>query len=186
MLKIIKYFVVFLTLCAHQQLRSKENALHHAIIEGDFELVKELLAQGADINEQNRYGNTPLHLAALYGQTNIVRYLIKHGANIYLINEDGEEPVYLAKKQSIIMLLLEKEWFDDMTVYLNKKSKKNLVLYTIKEKNNAMLKKISFSLSLAIALCIFRIASTADDEFPLLHQAAEQNNLEEVIRLITE
>lgn len=187
MLKIIKLFLIFFIFFTTQQLFSKKkDSLHQAIIKEDFELVKKLLAQGANINKQNRYGNTPLHLAAFYGITPIVHYLLAHGANIYIQNKNGEIPVYLAKKQSIIMLLLEKEWSDNMTAYLNKKSTKNISLNQIIKRNNGMLKKISFSLSLALALCVFRTTSAALDERPPLHTAVEQNNAEEIIRLITQ
>jgi hypothetical protein len=142
----------FVTLSA-----SKQAYLYQAIVNNDLDEVKQLLKDGAPIDGQNRYGNTPLHFAARYGRTKIVRYLIEQGANIYILNKDGNMPVYVTKKLEIVNLLLEKEWFDDIRSYCN--SEKTVTQLPL-------LKKISFSCSLAIALCLLRPRAPTENEEP--------------------
>ena len=137
----------------------REMCLHQAIILNDLNLVKKLLKKGAPIDEQNLYGNTPLHFAAYYGHTKIVRYLIEQGANIYILNEDCEMPVYVTKKLEIVNLLLEKEWFNELSKYIDLHSEKNNPFENslIKEERLKTLKKISLSSSLANALSALKI-----------------------------
>ena len=61
--------------------------------EGNLVRVRELLAQGANIDEKNRYGYTPLHLASEYGHLEVVKYLISQGANYSDLLEELEKSV---------------------------------------------------------------------------------------------
>ncbi|MCF6808536.1 ankyrin repeat domain-containing protein [Thiotrichales bacterium 19S9-12] len=58
-----------------------QSPLMIAIINNKTEMVKFLLAQGADVNCQNENGSSPLHQAAIKGHENIVKLLLKKGAN---------------------------------------------------------------------------------------------------------
>lgn len=53
-----------------------------AIETGNIKRVKECLAQGADVNEPNEYGETPLERASDNGNTQMVSFLLKNGAKI--------------------------------------------------------------------------------------------------------
>ncbi|ORX85834.1 ankyrin, partial [Anaeromyces robustus] len=60
---------------------------------GNEDLVKYLIEHGADINKENRGGETPLFLACRSGNKNLVKYLIDLGADINKENEEGETPL---------------------------------------------------------------------------------------------
>jgi ankyrin repeat protein len=55
-----------------------------------FEVVKELLAAGADPNPTDRFDTTPLMIAAFNGVTDVVKMLLDAGANKHLENHLGE------------------------------------------------------------------------------------------------
>lgn len=70
-------------------------ALHWAVLAfGDVE--KKLIKAGAELNVQDREGNTPLLIACRYGNEKVVRYLIKSGADITLKNNKGETAMDIA------------------------------------------------------------------------------------------
>ena len=48
--------------------------------DGSFEMVKLLIANGADINAKNDDEWTPLHIASRYGSFEIVKLLVEKGA----------------------------------------------------------------------------------------------------------
>ena len=158
-ISLIFFFFTVLPISIISLLASKEINLYQAIKNNDLQEVKKLINEGAALNVKNEYGNTPLHFAAYYGHTNIVRYLIEKGANIYIENNDGEIPVYVTKKLEIVNILLEKEWNDDMKIYLDKNAKKNKIIQSPhrNEENLTLLKKISFSSKLAVTLFILKI-----------------------------
>jgi ankyrin repeat protein len=49
--------------------------LHSAVVSGDLDEVKRLLAAGADPNVANREGKTPVHLASILGHAHIEKLL---------------------------------------------------------------------------------------------------------------
>jgi ankyrin repeat protein len=57
----------------------KETPLHIASVFGNFEAVKILIENGADVNVLNNNGSNPLHYAASRGQLEIVKLLVKSG-----------------------------------------------------------------------------------------------------------
>jgi len=52
-----------------------------AIIKGDVDLVKKMIALGEDVNQKS-LGKTPAHYAARYNKPEILDLLIKNGANL--------------------------------------------------------------------------------------------------------
>jgi ankyrin repeat protein len=64
-------------------------ALSVAAGKGKIELVKILLAAGAEINEIDIAQNTPLFWAASEGQLEIVKLLAENGANLLAVNKWG-------------------------------------------------------------------------------------------------
>jgi ankyrin repeat protein len=66
----------------------KNTPLCVAIQKGEFDLVKKMIAYGADVNEKS-FGMTPLMVAARYNKTEIITYLLANGANIHIKDERG-------------------------------------------------------------------------------------------------
>ena len=71
-----------------------------AILSNDLEKVKELIAQGADVNTRDSRGNTPLLQAIMMGRLSFVEALISAGADIKAKNRRGMTPLDLAKRRS--------------------------------------------------------------------------------------
>ncbi len=71
------------------------------------ELVEELLALGADVNQEGYGLNTPLHLAAANGSQEIAKLLLERGADVEARNSSGETPLHETREQEMIKLLLE-------------------------------------------------------------------------------
>ena len=76
------------------------DALVTATYEGEHELVKELLAKGADINVTNDSGETSVIVAAEFGYVYIIEILIAHGANINVKDNDGDTALDIARYHS--------------------------------------------------------------------------------------
>ena len=78
-------------------------ALHYAAQEADLEVVKELIARGAEVNAKTGEGVTPLHYAAATGNLDVVEYLFKALKERYRNEEyldpqdnDGLSPLHIA------------------------------------------------------------------------------------------
>ena len=71
---------------------------------GNVESVKQLLANGADVNVKNASEWTPLHIAAQFGHVEMVELLLSKGANVNAMNLDGNTPQDLAKGETADLL----------------------------------------------------------------------------------
>jgi ankyrin repeat protein len=69
-----------------------------AIINGDTDMVRFLLTNGADVNCQNEYGNTALMFACANGQKDKVEILLENGANVNSLDEKGLSAIDYAKR----------------------------------------------------------------------------------------
>ncbi len=67
-----------------------------ATIKGDLDKVKDLLGDGADVNEKDEYEWTALHLAAAYGHGEVVGWLLRSGADPNLRNTQGRSALMYA------------------------------------------------------------------------------------------
>lgn len=56
------------------------------------QVLKALVKAGADVNQQDKEGNTPLHYAVLNGESIAASVLLKAGANVHLTNLKGHKP----------------------------------------------------------------------------------------------
>jgi ankyrin repeat protein len=60
------------------------------------QVFKELREHGADIDTNDREGNTPLHTAARSGHLPVVKALLAVGAEILAANNQGHLPIHRA------------------------------------------------------------------------------------------
>ena len=70
--------------------------LHYASYKGEMEVIKWLMAKGADVNTPRFDGCTPLHLAVMGGHQDAVEYLLAHKANINAISSEWGTPLHVA------------------------------------------------------------------------------------------
>ncbi len=70
--------------------------IHDAAGSGDVDHIKQLIDQGANIEERDETRETPLFAAALSGQTAVVRMLIERGADTHARNDRGMTPLHAA------------------------------------------------------------------------------------------
>ena len=87
-------------------------ALHHAVIDKNFEICKILVAHKADVSVPDHAFFTPLHFAAQEYALEITELLIQNNAIIDAKNEHGNTPLWIAVFNSrgrgeIIQLLLQ-------------------------------------------------------------------------------
>ncbi|NXS90805.1 MYPT2 phosphatase, partial [Jacana jacana] len=78
-----------------------------ACIDENLDMVKFLVENGANVNQQDNEGWTPLHAVASCGYLNIAEYLISHGANVAAVNSEGDVPSDIAEEAAMKDLLLE-------------------------------------------------------------------------------
>jgi ankyrin repeat protein len=72
--------------------------LHSAAAGGHKEIMKFLISKGADVNAQNRPGQTPLHIAAENGYVDVVILLLNNGAEANAKDRRDKTPLDLAVK----------------------------------------------------------------------------------------
>ena len=80
---------------------AKDRELFDAVRDNDLEKVKELIANGADVNAKDRWVYTPLHLV---NDVEIAKVLIANGADVNARFNDGSTPLHHAKNADIARL----------------------------------------------------------------------------------
>ncbi len=95
-------------------------ALQKAAQNGQLSVVKALIKNGANVNQQTVHGeSTALLLACLNNNPTIAAYLIKHGADVNLESSLGLTPLHAAALKcnfaNVRMLIAQKETAVDAT-----------------------------------------------------------------------
>jgi tankyrase len=102
-LLIIVGFVMCVEFC------SRGEPITRASAAGDLEEVQRLVAEGVDVNTQERKARTPLQEAARFGHAEIVQLLLRHGGDPNIAEADaGFTPLAFAVKggQSEVLRIL--------------------------------------------------------------------------------
>ena len=70
--------------------------LHRAAEQGNFEMVKQLIDIGFDVNCLDRSRHSPVGFACTVGNLDIVKYFVEHGADINIIDISYHGSLYAA------------------------------------------------------------------------------------------
>jgi len=80
-------------------------ALHMAARRGNIPVAEALLDRGAEIETQDKLGDTPLHRAVKCGKTEMVAFLLSRGADVRAEGKRGLTPLQVARGASMQQLL---------------------------------------------------------------------------------
>ncbi len=75
---------------AHERYARGDTALHHACRNGDLDIVRKLVAYGADVNATSDNGHFPLYCAAGHGHAETTRFLLSSGVDPEAAMADGK------------------------------------------------------------------------------------------------
>ncbi|SPO28724.1 related to HOS4 - subunit of the Set3 complex [Ustilago trichophora] len=82
-------------------MHDRRTALHLACIRGFDDVARQLLDLGADVDLQDRAGNTALHFASAWGHISLVQLLIERGCSLAVKNVEGSTPSDYAYSHSV-------------------------------------------------------------------------------------
>jgi len=96
---------------------SRGTPMHNAATDGDVEMMKLLLEQGADVNIKTM-GGTPMFEAAWGGHIEAMKWLKEHGADVNAKNIDGKTPMFDAARGGQIEAM---KWLKEQGADVNPK-----------------------------------------------------------------
>ncbi|KAK3288699.1 hypothetical protein CYMTET_3830 [Cymbomonas tetramitiformis] len=73
-----------------------------AVVSGDAQKVREMIAHGAVVNALSQHGATPLHWAANSNHVEVLKVLLDHGAAIEAKAVDGCTPLHFACREDCV------------------------------------------------------------------------------------
>ena len=76
----------------------RETVIHYVIYKRDYEMFKNLIRDGVDINIRDTSGNFPIHAAAQIGDDSILNHLLRNNASINATNQAHQTALHLAAK----------------------------------------------------------------------------------------
>lgn len=88
--------LVFAAVLLASATASQAGPLHTAIQQGDLGQVRQEIANGADVTEEELFLGAPLLLAVIGGNAQIVELLISHGASVQIEDHASGTPLHAA------------------------------------------------------------------------------------------
>ena len=82
-----------------QAISDKDQKLIDAAVVGDVAKVKKLIAEGADVNAKDNFGQTVLMWAACRGHIEIAKLLIESGADVNAKDSTGDTALIFAASE---------------------------------------------------------------------------------------
>lgn len=83
----------------NQKDKNGYTPLHFAVQNNAYDVVKALLQKGANVNIQDKFGNTPLFKSVTENtDLKITQTLIHSGADIHVMNTFGYSPIHFIQK----------------------------------------------------------------------------------------
>ena len=82
----------------HKMLNGGINpaVFHQLVKDKNLKIIRSMIKNKADLDQQGVYGYTPLMVAALTGNLEGVKLLIEAGAKIDVVQKEGQTPLWLA------------------------------------------------------------------------------------------
>ena len=107
-----KYLLFALLVMFTSQAQASVKDLVRCIVQKDAAKLSELLANGEDVNEEIKDGNTALHYVVNQDNAELAKILLSYGADVNAANNKGWTPLKIAEKkqaQNVMPLLLESQ-----------------------------------------------------------------------------
>lgn len=84
---------------------AQDKALFLAVMKGNIDEAKRLLAGGAKVDAVDEFGDQPIHAAAQGGNTELVKALLAAGAKVDAVSGVSFQPIHYAAQKSNIELV---------------------------------------------------------------------------------
>ena len=94
--KLVVYLLDTEPLLLNMKTTEGLSAINIAAWRGDREMVELLLAQGAEIDDRTRWGESPLHHAATFGHAAVCEALLRAGADAFCDDKLRRAPYSIA------------------------------------------------------------------------------------------
>uniref|UniRef100_A0A182KAA0 Ankyrin repeat protein n=1 Tax=Anopheles christyi TaxID=43041 RepID=A0A182KAA0_9DIPT len=115
-----------------------QTALHLCVERDEYEMARDLIRYGAQINAKNRSGMTPLHLAVQRDNVRLVQLLLDHKCSVDELNYHGETPLIRAvvsNNLTLVKILLN----NGASIERLRNSDPPVLLYLVQENHEQIL-----------------------------------------------
>ena len=143
----------------------------------NVEVLKKLIASGADIKYKDKYDKTLLHCAALNEHVEILEYVLTLGLDVNVVDNDGWSPLFFAAHSNCNTEILKKLKETGADIHHKLKDKRN-ILHLAAAINNISVFEYILNLGFDI--------NTSDDEgaTPIFYTVSFNYNVEVLKKII--